>query len=136
MSLARLRSPWTWSALVLLAVSGCSVPPERAAWKADEKVIQPMDGDGKTPGSLVIETVSLGTDNGKELRRAFFLYDDHGNYLTHYPNHSMSPVSLPTGRYVVVTSILNTNKRVQVVVKEGQTTFVRLSDFKSAPEAE
>jgi len=121
--------------LVLLAASGCAFPPESAAWKADEAVIQPIGTQGKASGFLVVETVFLGTDEGEDRRRAFFLYDEMGHYLTHFPNNLMSPVPLPAGRYVVVTSILNTNKRVQVAISEGMTTVVCLSDFKSAPEA-
>jgi len=136
MLLSVLRSRWTWSAAFLLAVSGCASPPERAPWKGGDKVIQPMGDEGKDPGSLLVETVFLGTEYNNDLRRPFFLYDEHGQYLNHYPNHAMTPVRLSPGRYVVVSSILNTNKRVQVVIKEGQTTTVRLSDFKSAPEAE
>jgi hypothetical protein len=123
-------------ATLVLAVSGCAVAPDRAPWRGADAVIQPMGDEGKNPGSLVVETVFLGTDNGRDLRRPFFLYEESGRYLDHYPNHSMSSVRLPAGRYVVVTSIMNTNKRVQVVIKEGQITTVRLSDFKSAPEAE
>ncbi len=123
-------------AALLLAVSGCAVAPDRAPWRGGDQVIQPMGDDGKAPGSLVVETVFLGTENGRDLRRPFFLYGEGGGYLDHYPNNSMDPVRLAAGRYVVVTSIMNTNKRVQVLIKEGRTTSVRLSDFKSAPEAE
>jgi hypothetical protein len=123
-------------AALLLVVAGCAFPPDRAPWRGGDKVIQPMGDEGKDPGSLLVETVSLGTDNGRDLRRPFFLYDESGRYLDHYPNHSMSAIRLPAGRYVVVTSIMNTNKRVQVVIKEGQTTTVTMSDFKCAPEAE
>jgi hypothetical protein len=123
-------------AAILLAASGCAVAPDRAPWRGGDKVIQPMGDEGKAPGSLLVETVFLGTDNGKELRRPFFVYEEGGGYLDHYPNNPMSAVRLPAGRYVVVTSILNTNKRVQVVIKEGRTTTVQLSDFKSASEAE
>jgi hypothetical protein len=86
--------------------------------------------------SLVAETVFLGYEHGKEQRRPFFLDDESGRYRTHDPHHPLSPVPLPAGRYVVVTSILNTNTRVQVVIREGRTTPMRLIDFESAPEAE
>jgi len=119
----------------LLAISGCVSAPESAAWRADEGVIQPAGDDPRGPGSLVVETVFLGRDNGFERRRPFFIYDEQGRYVTHFQNDSMSPVTLAPGRYVVVTSILMTNRRVQVVVRDGMTTRVRLADFKSAPEA-
>jgi hypothetical protein len=121
--------------LALLSMSGCVSAPDSAAWKPDEGVIQPGGADPRAPGSLVVETVFLGRDNGFERRRPFFLYDEQGRYLTHYQNDSMSPIVLAPGRYVVVTSLLMTNRRVQVVIRDGMTTRVRLADFKSAPEA-
>jgi len=118
----------------LTALSGCLHAPESAAWRADQGVIQPMSAEGRVPASLVVETVFLGTDNGHDRRRPFFLYDEQGRYLDHYQNDSMSPVLLAPGRYVVVTGILTANKRVQVVIREGMATHVRLVDFNSAPE--
>jgi len=124
------------SAVLLgLALSGCLLAPDRAAWNAQERVIQPMGDEGRTPGSLVVETVFLGIDNGFERRRPFFLYDEQGRYLTHYQNDKMSAVTLAPGRYVVVTGVMTANKRVQVVIRDGMTTHIRLEDFKSAPEA-
>jgi len=121
--------------LVLLALTGCPLAPERAAWRSEDKAIQPTGDEGKAPGALVVETVFLVTDNGYERHRPFFLYDDQGRFLTHYPNDRMSPVSLAAGRYVVVSGVMTANKRVQVVIRNGMTTHVRLEDFKSAPEA-
>jgi hypothetical protein len=135
MPLLRSGPRWIPFAALLGAICGCSFPPERAAWRDSEEVIQPMDDEPTSATSLVVETVFLGNENGEERRRPFFLYDENGRYLTHYPNHAMSPVSLPAGRYVVVTSVRNTNKRVQVLLKQGRTTFVRLSDFNAAPQA-
>ena len=135
MQLARRRSEGVLVAALFISISGCSFPPERAAWNNAEKVIQPTGEEGQSSSFLVVETVFLGYENGEERRRPFFVYDEGGGYLTHYPNHSMSPVPLPAGRYVVVTSILNTNKRVQVLLKQGRTTHVRLSDFNAAPQA-
>ena len=122
------------SMIAAVAISGCIRAPESAPWRSDQGVIQPMTAEGGASASLVVETVFLGTDNGRERRRPFFLYDEQGRYLDHYPNDSMSPVRLAPGRYVVVTGILTTNKRLQVVVREGMTTHIRLADFKSAPE--
>jgi hypothetical protein len=119
----------------LLTISACSFPPERVAWNETEKVIQPQGEQGKGPGSLLVETVRFGTEHGEDRRRPFFVYDETGRYLTHFPNDSMSPVPLPAGRYVVVTSIRNTNRRVQVLIKEGCTTTIGLSDFIAGPEA-
>ena len=78
----------------------------------------------------------LGVEHANDIRRPFFLYDAQGRYLTHYPNNGMAAVPLAAGRYVVVTSILNNNKKAQVLIKNGQITTVHLSDFTSAPEAQ
>jgi hypothetical protein len=136
MSLVRSRYRRSGVVALLAAVAGCAVAPDRAPWREGDRVIQPMGDAGKESGSLVVETVLFGTELGNDLRRPFFLYDESGRYRTHFHNHLVDPVPLPAGRYVVVTSILNTNKRVQVLIQEGRTTYVRLSDFKSAPEAE
>jgi hypothetical protein len=120
----------------VLPVPGCVSPPEKAPWSANEKTIQPMSGQDKESGSLVVETVLVGTENGNERRSPYFLYDEQGRYLTHYPNHSMTPITLSSGRYVVVSTIALTNKRVQVLIREGTTTHVRLADIKAAPDAE
>jgi hypothetical protein len=84
---------------------------------------------------LVVETAPLGTDNGMERRRNLFLYDEKGNYLTHYNNDSMSEISLPAGRYAVVSGVFSANKQVQVLIRDGYTTRVTLADLKTSPEA-
>jgi len=132
---AGIEWPVRGALLALLAASGCAFAPDRAAWRPDDIVIQPVESSGTASGTLLVETVVLGTEHGDDVRRPFFLYDEQGHYLTHHPNHTMSAVPLRAGRYVVVTSILNTNKRVQVVIRDGRTTVVHLSDFRSAPEA-
>ena len=83
----------------------------------------------------MVETVYLGNDNGLDRRRKFFLYDEHGAFLTHFNNDYMGPVSLPAGRYAVVSSVLLTNKQVQVLIRDGCITHVTLTDLKAAPEA-
>lgn len=121
--------------VALLVMLGCVSPPRSALWRSEEAALQPAGNADGVSGSLVVETSSLGTDNGFERRRPFFVYDQLGRYFTHSQNDRMSPVTLPAGRYVVVTTILMTNRRVQVVVRDGMTTRVRLADFESAPEA-
>lgn len=121
--------------LLFLAAAGCASAPDKAPWKQNEKTIQPGAADGGPRGRLLVETVFLGMDNESELRNPFWVYDEQGRRVDRFPNHSMSPVSLPAGRYVVVTTILLTPKRVQVVVEDRRTTRVSLEDFKHAPEA-
>ncbi|MBI3854148.1 MAG: hypothetical protein HY293_00495 [Planctomycetes bacterium] len=121
--------------LLLAAAAGCASAPAKAPWKQDEKTIQPGAADGGARGRLLVETVFLGMDNESELHNPFWVYDEQGRCIDRFPNHSMSPVSLPAGRYVVVTTILLAPRRVQVVVENGRTTRVTLEDFKKAPEA-
>jgi hypothetical protein len=119
----------------LAALSGCLLAPERITWKPDLKVIAPSGSPTAAPGLLVVETAPLGTDNGMERRRNLFLYDEKGAYLTHYNNDSMSEISLPAGRYAVVSGVSMANKQVQVLIRDGCTTRVTLEDLKTAPEA-
>jgi hypothetical protein len=131
----RMRNSSRTLGLALLAVYGCVVPPQSAPWRSDQDVIAPMT-EGGGSALLVVETVFLGSENGRERRRPFFLYDEQGHYLDHYPNDFMSPVHLAPGRYVVVTGVLTSNKRVQAVLRDGMTTQIRLTDFQSAPEVQ
>jgi len=119
----------------LAALSGCLLAPERITWKPDLKVIAPSGGPAPASGTLVVETVYLGNDNGMDRRRNFFLYDENGNFLTHYNNDYMGEISLPAGRYAVVSGVRFSNKQVQVLIRDGYTTRVTLEDLKSAPEA-
>jgi len=119
----------------LAAFSGCLLAPERVTWNPGQKVIAPSGTPAAASGTLVVETVYLGNDNGMERRRNFFLYDEKGNYLTHYNNDSMAEISLPAGRYAIVSGVLQSNKQVQVLIRDGYTTRVTLADLKSAPEA-
>jgi hypothetical protein len=119
----------------LAALSGCLLAPERISWKPDVKVIAPSGSPTAAPGMLVVETAPLGTDNGMERRRNLFLYDEKGNYLTHYNNDSMSEISLPAGRYAVVSGVVTANRQVQVLIRDGYTTRVTLEDLKNAPMA-
>lgn len=120
----------------LAALSGCLQAPERITWKPNLKVIAPSGSPTAAPGMLVVETAPLGTDNGMERRRNLFVYDEKGTYLTHYNNDSMSEISLPAGRYAVVSGVFMANKQVQVLIRDGYTTHVTLADLQTAPEAD
>jgi hypothetical protein len=119
----------------VLASSGCVLAPDHIRWKPEQKLIAPSEASGQASGTLVVETVTLGSDDGLERRRNLFLYDDKGKYLTHYRNDSMPGIDLPTGRYAVVSSVMFTNKQVQVEIRDGYTTRVTLNDLKAAPDA-
>jgi hypothetical protein len=119
----------------VLGSSGCTVAPERITWKPELTLIGPSGATTQASGSLVVETVYLGNDDGVDRRRNIFLYDDKGNYLTHYRNDSMTGIDLPAGRYAVVSAVMFTNKQIQVQIREGCTTRVTLDDLKAAPDA-
>ena len=119
----------------VLAASGCVMAPDRVTWKPEQPLIVPSGALVPASGSLVVESVYLGNDDGLERRRNIFLYDGKGNYLTHYRNDTLSGIDLPAGRYAVVSSVMFTNKQVQVEIREGYTTRVSLNDLKAAPEA-
>jgi hypothetical protein len=133
------RYPRLWIATLLIGglamVSGCLQAPDRITWHPDQPVIAPSGSPAPTSGMLVVETVSLGNDNGTERRRNFFLYDEKGSFLTHYNNDYMSEISLPAGRYVVVSGVFMANKQVQVMIRDGYTTRVTLKDLKDASVA-
>lgn len=137
-ALRRRRSSlplWLGVTAILLA-QGCVTPPEYAPWNPDQKAIEPTGTPGREPSALIVETILLGYENGRERHSAFFLYDEQGRYLTHHPNPFMTPVTLPPGRYVVVSPVGFAARRVQVVIRPGLTTFVRVEDLKAAPEVQ
>jgi len=119
----------------LLSISGCMLPPDRVPWRSDDRTIEPQGDRERGSGRLVVDTVYLGIDDGLERRERYFLYDDQGRYLTYYNNDRIAEIRLPAGRYVVVSSVGFTNRKVQVLIRDGITTRVTLDDFKSAPEA-
>src|SRR5438045_1489902 len=96
--------------LGLFMISGCMLPPDRVSWNQDGKTIQPQIDRDRGSGRLIVETVYLGSDDGLERRERYYLYDDLGRYLTYYNNDRIAEVSLPAGRYVVVTSVGFTNR--------------------------
>jgi len=84
----------------------------------------------------VVETELTGIQMGGVAQRyRFFLYDEKGRYLDDYPNDRLSSVSLPAGKYVVVTRHQFGNRRVQVLVRPGLLTTVHAQDLERAPEA-
>jgi hypothetical protein len=119
----------------LLGISGCVFAPEQVSWKSEQSVIAPPEPPVPPSGTLFVETVYLGSEEGQARRMNFHLYDDKGTYLTHYFDDSISGISLPPGRYVVVSCVMFTNKQVQVLIRGGCATRVTLNDLKAAPEA-
>ncbi len=122
-----------FAAVGLSASFGCVPAPDRVRWEPTDPLIQPDEKPGAASGTLIVETVLLGTENGRDRRQLYYLYDDQGTYLTHFNNDSMPEIRLRTGCYAVVTNIDMANRKVQVLIREGQTTRIHLNDFKTAP---
>jgi len=122
-------------AMLTLVLGGCSLAPKSAPWRNDQETILPVPPEAQ--GSLVVETQEAGSpQDGEQPHERYYLYDQGGRYLTYFPNDHFLPISLPVGRYVVVSRYSGKNKRVQVELREGCTTYVRLHDFKKAPDIE
>lgn len=119
----------------LLSMTGCILPPDRVFWKSEDRTVQPQADGARGSGRLIVDTVYLGIDDGLERRERYYLYDDQGRYLTYYNNDRIAEISLPAGRYMVVSSVGFTNRKVQILIRDGMTTRVTLDDLKSAPDA-
>ena len=117
---------------LIVSVAGCSMRPESAPWQHDQSTVQPFVPAPK--GNLVVETEEAGSPrDGEQPHQWFYVYDQSGRYLTYFPNDRFLPIGLTVGKYVVVSRYGGQNKRVQVEIQEGLTTYVQLEDFKRAP---
>jgi hypothetical protein len=120
---------------MLVLAAGCAFRPDSAPWQNEQSTIQPHI---PTPqGSLVVETQEAGSPrNGEQPYERFYVYHPSGKYMTYFPNDYFLPIGLPVGKYVVVSRYSGRNKRVQVEIQQGLTTYVQLEDFKRAPAIE
>ncbi len=119
----------------IVAIGGCASRPDSAPWSPNQSVIRAQ----KAPpvGFLVVETQEAGSpQDGEQPHQRFYVYEETGRYLDYYPNDHFLPISLPVGRYVVVSRYSRQNKRVQIEIERDQTTYVRLHDFEKAPAME
>ena len=120
---------------LLAASAGCALPPKSAPWRNDQEMIVAQPPDAL--GYLTVETQDFGSpEEGEQPHEKFYLYDQSGRYLSHFPNNNFSPIGLAPGRYVVVSRVSGQNKRVQVEIKDGFTAYIRLADLKAAPSAD
>lgn len=117
---------------LIVSAAGCSMRPESAPWQHDQSTVQPFVPAPK--GSLVVETEEAGSpQDGEQPHQRFYVYNQSGRYLTYFPNDHFLPIGLAAGKYVVVSRYGGQNKRVQVEIQKGLTTYVPLEDFKRAP---
>lgn len=116
---------------LILSGSGCALRPDSAAWQNDHSTIQPHVP--QPSGSLVVETQEAGSpQDGEQPHERYYVYDKSGRYRTWFPNDRFLPIGLPVGEYVIVSRYSGQNKRVQVKIREGLTTYVELEHFKLA----
>jgi hypothetical protein len=119
----------------VVAGGGCASRPASAPWSPDQAVIRAQAAPAE--GFLVVETQEVGSpQDGEQPHQRFYVYEETGRYLDYYPNDHFLPISLPVGRYVVVSRYSRRNKRVQIEIEKGQTTTIRLRDFEKAPAME
>jgi len=117
---------------VLSVVSGCALRPDSASWDKGQPTIGPTPPSPS--GYLTVETPESGSpDNGEQPHEQFFVYDHSGKYYDRYNNNVFLPIGLPPGRYSVVTRYRGENRKVQVEIRNGCSTIVRLDDFRNAP---
>jgi hypothetical protein len=125
---------------LLLFADACSEPPRRAPFNPEDTILEPSStessGRSRARGELVVETAPTGFQSGAIPQRyRFSVFNDQGEYLDSYVNDLMSPVELAPGRYVVVSRVGFLEKRAQVLIQSGRTTYVSLNDLKRGPEA-
>ena len=132
--------------LLALFVAGCVVNPSPTvvSWRSGDQVIRPPAAIPEpNAGYLVVETdvdpTHVAGNTIYYLRRAFELYSPEGRFLRRVENHGArggeKPVrlSIPAGRYVVVSRVRASLRRVQVEVRQGVVTRVTEEDLKGAP---
>lgn len=124
----------------LLIAGGCSTWPPRAPFCPEDPILEPspvpLPDRAHARGELVVETAPTGFQKGAFPQRyRFSVFDEHGQYLDCYVNDLMSPVDLPPGRYVVVSPVGFSEKRVQVLIEAGRMTYVSLSDLRQGRDA-
>jgi hypothetical protein len=116
---------------LLATVWGCAMPAS-APWDNSQSTI------AATPpapmGRLTVETPEAGSpQDGEQPHERFFVYDQSGKYYDRFNNDVFLPIGLPPGKYSVVTRYRGENKKVQVEIRDGYSTYVSLEDFSRAP---
>lgn len=112
--------------------SGCALRPNFAPWNNGQETIAATPPEPM--GMLTVETPEAGSpDEGEQPHERFFVYDQSGKYYDRYNNNVFLPIGLPPGKYSVVTRYRGENKKVQIEIRDGYSTYVSLRDFDRAP---
>ena len=117
---------------LLFLSTGCS-PPLQVTWDDHLPVVRSQESQRLIQPQGLLIVYSERYDKPDEeisiiVRRPIQLYSDKGQFLEEYNYNSVNddPISitLPPGRYIVVSEAHRGLRRVQVEVQDGQTTVV------------
>src|SRR5437867_556193 len=117
---------------VLFLSTGCC-PPLQVAWGDHLPMVRAQESQRLIQLQGLLIVYSERYDKPDEeisiiVRRPIQLYSDKGQFLEEYNYNSVNddPISitLPPGRYIVVSEAHRGLRRVQVEVQDGQTTVV------------
>lgn len=116
---------------LISAFWGCAMP-KSAPWDDGQPTIAARPP--APSGWLTVETAEAGSpQDGEQPHERFFVYDHSGKYYDRYNNDVFLPIGLSPGKYSVVTRYRGENKKVQIEIRDGYSTYVSLEDFRRAP---
>jgi hypothetical protein len=116
-------------------VWGCAMRPDSAPWDSRQSTIPATPPAAM--GRLTVETQEAGSPrDGEQPHERFYVYYQSGRFCDYYNNDVFLPIGLPPGQYSVVSRYRGENKKVQVEIREGHSTYVSLEDFRQAPAIE
>ena len=125
---------------LLFLSTGC-YSPLQVTWDDHLPVVRSQESQGLLQSQGLLIVYSERYDKPDEeisiiVRRPVQLYSDKGQFLEEYDynpvNDDPISITLPPGRYIVVSEAHWRLRRVQVEVQDGQTTVVPESLFEQA----
>ncbi len=116
---------------LLFLSTGC-YSPLQVTWDDHQPVVRSQEPQGLQPQGLLIVYSERYDKPGEEspiiVRRPIQLYSDKGQFLEEYDynpvNDDPISITLPPGRYIVVSEAHWRLRRVQVEVQDAQMTVV------------
>lgn len=128
---------------LLFLSTGC-YSPLQVTWDDHQPVLSPQESRRlfQPQGLLIVYSERYDKPEGLDessiiTRRPVQLYNDKGQFLEEYNynpvNDDPISIALPPGRYIVVSEAKWALRRVQVEVKDAQTTVVPESLIEHAP---
>ena len=126
---------------LLFLSTGC-YSPLQVTWDDHQPVLSPQESQRllQPQGLLIVYSERYDKPDEESpilVRRPIQLYNDKGQFLEEYNynpvNDDPISIALPPGRYIVVSEAKWASRRVQVEVKDAQTTVVPESLIEHAP---